>query len=103
MNAHNRNFDKDKKSEYLKNALKEMPQYNQVVCGDFNQENLTFNNLTRITNNAEYTWKKSENSTYATKSIDYLFASMPAAGAYEDTESNHRAIYATISLSDIKS
>ena len=85
LNIHNRNFDKDKKTEYLKNVLAlmgELTQYNQIVCGDFNQENLTFNNLTHITNTADFTWKKSENTTYSTKTIDYFFSSMPATGAY---------------------
>ena len=85
MNIHNRHFDNHKKSEYLENVIALMgnlTQYNQTVCGDFNLENITFNNLTYITNNADYTWKKSENTTFSTKTIDHFFSNMPATGAY---------------------
>ena len=58
-------------------------------------------NLINIDTGADYTWKKSENSEWRTKKIDYIFSGIGAIGSYRDTESDHRALYAEIALTDI--
>ena len=46
----------------IKMNLQHLMAFNQVVCGDFNKENLELERLMLIDTGATYTWKKSENT-----------------------------------------